>query len=81
MDSTFVCMTIHPAPLTAQEKAVLKHLADGYSANDIALSLQLPLREVDTLRRSIMHKNNITSLIALGQLAAAYLTVGQSEGR
>jgi len=63
------------APLTAKEKAVLQHLADGFSANDIALSLQLSIREVDAIRKSIMHKNHVKTPFALGQLAAEYLQV------
>jgi len=55
--------------LTDREREVLKLLADGKSAKEIALDLHLSIKTVDTHRRQIMSKLGLYSLPQLTKYA------------
>ena len=55
--------------LTERERDVLKLLADGKSSKEIALSLYISTKTVDTHRRQIMNKINLFSVPELTKYA------------
>lgn len=58
-----------PIPLTARELDVLRHLALGKSNKEIAAELFISVRTVETHRRSIHNKLELTSLADLVRYA------------
>jgi DNA-binding NarL/FixJ family response regulator len=58
-----------PVPLTTRERNVLALLANGQSNKDIAASLSIPLRSVESHRATLMEKLNIRSLAGLTKYA------------
>jgi len=60
------------ATLTARERAVLRLLALGYSAPEIANELFISAQTAETHRRNIRQKLAAPSLFELGQYARAF---------
>jgi len=52
-------------PLTVREREILQLLAENKSNKEIAVSLRISVRTVETHRRSIMQKLNATSIVEL----------------
>ncbi|MCI5105321.1 MAG: response regulator transcription factor [Pseudomonadales bacterium] len=57
------------ASLTQREKQVLRMVAQGYRNREIAESLHISLKTVDTHRTNLMRKLNLHSLVELVDLA------------
>jgi DNA-binding NarL/FixJ family response regulator len=57
--------------LTAREREVLIHIADGYSNKEIAHRLGIGVRTIETHRERIMRKLNIHSVAGLTKFAIA----------
>ncbi len=60
-----------PARLTAREREVLRHIADGLSNKEIACQLGVGVRTVETHRERIMRKLDIHSVAGLTKFAIA----------
>jgi DNA-binding NarL/FixJ family response regulator len=58
-------------PLTAREREVLVHIAEGLSNKEIATRLQVGVRTVETHRERIMRKLDIHSIAGLTRYALA----------
>jgi len=52
-------------PLRVREREILQLLAENKSNKEIAVSLRISVRTVETHRRSIMQKLNATSIVEL----------------
>lgn len=55
--------------LTQREREILKHIAEGYSSQEIALALRLSIRTVQTHRANIMKKLGIHNTAELVRYA------------
>lgn len=60
-----------PADLTAREREVLTHIAEGLCNKEIACLLDIGTRTVETHRERLMHKLNIHSIAGLTRFAVA----------
>lgn len=60
------------ATLTARERDVLRLLALGFSAPDVAGQLNISVQTAETHRRNLRQKLSITSAFDLGQYARAF---------
>jgi DNA-binding NarL/FixJ family response regulator len=59
-----------PGPaLTRREREVLQHIADGLSTKEIAATLRLSVKTVETFRRQLMQKLEVDSVAALTKYA------------
>ena len=60
-----------PADLTAREREVLTHIADGFCNKEIACRLNIGTRTVETHRERLMRKLDIHSIAGLTRFAVA----------
>ena len=61
--------SMSPATLTAREREVVQLYAEGQTTKKIAERLNLSIKTVETHRRHIMEKLNITSIAELTKFA------------
>jgi DNA-binding NarL/FixJ family response regulator len=68
-DNIFDVAPTHHKMLTSRENQILKLLAEGNSAKQIALQLDLSVKTVEAIRRQIMEKIEVDNLVDLTKYA------------